>query len=85
LLGTEGVQLEFTEGAIQEIAKIATDVNSRMENIGARRLQTIIERLLEDISFDAPDVEKKITIDEAYVQKQLEDIVKDEDLSRYIL
>ena len=85
LLSTEGVQLEFTEGAIGEIARIAADVNSRMENIGARRLQTIVERLLEDVSFAAPDVEKKITVDEEYVQRQLEDIVKDEDLSRYIL
>ncbi len=85
MLSTEGVELSFTDGAIREIARIAADVNSRMENIGARRLQTIMERLLEDISFDAPDVEKKIKIDESYVQKQLADIVKDEDLSRYIL
>lgn len=85
LLGTEGVELKFTDGAVREIAKIAAEINSRMENIGARRLQTIIERLLEDISFDAPDVAKKIKIDEKYVRKQLEDIVKDEDLSRYIL
>ncbi|HOK53954.1 MAG TPA: ATP-dependent protease ATPase subunit HslU, partial [Armatimonadota bacterium] len=85
LLATEGVDLEFTEGGICEIAKIATEVNSRMENIGARRLQTIMERLLETVSFEAPDVEKKITIDENYVRGQLEDIIKDEDLSRYIL
>jgi len=85
LLETEGVELEFTDGAIAEIARIAAEINNRMENIGARRLQTIIERLLEDISFNAPDVERKITIDEEYVRKQLEDIIKDEDLSRYIL
>ncbi|MBI2844716.1 MAG: ATP-dependent protease ATPase subunit HslU [Armatimonadetes bacterium] len=85
LIATEGVDLEFTEGAVREIASIAAEVNSRMENIGARRLQTIMERLLEDLSFDAPDVEKKIVIDEDYVRRQLEDIVKDEDLSRYIL
>lgn len=85
LLATDGVDLEFTEGAIDEIASIAADVNSRMENIGARRLQTILERLLEEVSFNAPDVEKKITIDEKYVRGQLEDIVKDEDLSRYVL
>jgi ATP-dependent HslUV protease ATP-binding subunit HslU len=85
LLATDGVQLEFTDGAIREIASIAAEVNSRMENIGARRLQTILERLLEDVSFDAPDVEKKITVDEDYVKRQLEDVVKDEDLSKYIL
>ncbi|MEN6371492.1 MAG: ATP-dependent protease ATPase subunit HslU [Armatimonadota bacterium] len=85
LLETEDVELEFTESAITEIARMAAEINSRMENIGARRLQTIIERLLEDISFDAPDVEKKITIDADYVRKQLADIITDEDLSRYIL
>lgn len=85
MMATEGVELEFTEGAIREIAKIAAEVNNRMENIGARRLQTVMERLLENISFEAPDIEKKITIDEAYVREQLEDIVKDEDMSRYIL
>ncbi len=85
MLNTEGVTIRFTDGAVREVARIAADVNSRMENIGARRLQTIMERLLEDISFDAPDVEKQITIDKAYVQKQLADVVKDEDLSRYIL
>lgn len=85
LLSTEGVDIEFTDGAVREIANIATEVNSRMENIGARRLQTILERLLEQVSFDAPDVEKKIVVDENYVRAQLEDIVKDEDLSRYVL
>jgi ATP-dependent HslUV protease ATP-binding subunit HslU len=85
LLATEGVDLNFTDDAIQEIASIAAEINSRMENIGARRLQTIIERLLEDLSFDAPDVAKSVKIDREYVQKQLSDIVKDEDLSKYIL
>jgi len=86
LLETEGIELEFTEGGIDEIAKIAAEVNARMENIGARRLHTIMERLLEDIAFDAPDTsEKRIVIDEAYVRDRLSDIAKDEDLSRYIL
>jgi len=86
LLETEGIELEFTEGGIDEIARIAADVNARMENIGARRLHTVMERLLEDISFDAPDVaDKRVVIDENYVRERLADIVKDEDLSRYIL
>ena len=85
LLMTEGVDVEFTDDAINEIAKIAADVNSRMENIGARRLQTIVEKLLEEVSFAAPDVEKHLKVDEKYVREHLEDIVKDEDLSRYIL
>jgi ATP-dependent HslUV protease ATP-binding subunit HslU len=85
LLATDGADITFTEDAIKEIATIAADVNSRMENIGARRLQTIMERLLEDISFNAPDVEQRITIDAEYVRNQIQDIVKDEDLSRYIL
>lgn len=86
LLAVEGVKVEFTEDGIREIAKIASEVNSSMENIGARRLHTIMERLLEDVSFSAPDVdEKTITIDAAYVRERLADIVKDEDLSRYIL
>lgn len=85
LLATEGVTIEFTDGAITEIARIAADVNARMENIGARRLQTIIERLLEEVSFAAPDVDKKLLVDERYVEDHLSDIVKDEDLSRYIL
>lgn len=85
LMATEGIDIDFTDGAILETARIAAEVNSRMENIGARRLQTIMERLFEEISFNAPDVDKKITIDENYVKSQLQDIVKDEDLSRYIL
>jgi len=86
LLGTENVTLEFTEEAIAEIARVAAEANAQMENIGARRLHTIIERLLDEISFDAPaDTPKSITIDGDYVRKRLDAIVKNEDLSRYIL
>jgi ATP-dependent HslUV protease ATP-binding subunit HslU len=86
LLGTEGITLEFTKEGIEEIAATAVEVNDRTENIGARRLFTIVERLLEDVSFAAQEqVEKKVVIDAAYVQDQLKDIVKDQDLSRYIL
>jgi ATP-dependent HslUV protease ATP-binding subunit HslU len=86
LLGSENVQIEFTNDGIREIAKIAAEVNTSMENIGARRLHTIMERLLEDISFQAPDIEEKhIIIDASYVRERLQDIVKDEDLSRYVL
>jgi ATP-dependent HslUV protease ATP-binding subunit HslU len=86
LLATEGIAMSFTPDAIEEIAGIAAAVNERTENIGARRLYTIMERLLDEISFDAP--EKKgatLTIDAAYVRERLADIVKSEDLSRYIL
>jgi len=86
LLGTEGIALEFTKEGIEEIAATAVEVNNRTENIGARRLFTIVERLLEDVSFAAQElVEKKVIIDAAYVQDHLKDIVKDQDLSRYIL
>ncbi len=86
LLETEGIKLTFTEDAIQEIASFAAQVNEISENIGARRLHTIMEKLLEDISFDGPDLKKKnIKIDAAYVHKQLAGIVKDQDLSKYIL
>ena len=85
LLATEGVDVTFTDDGIAEIANIAAEVNSSMENIGARRLQTIVERLLEDVSFAAPEVSEKITVDAGYVRDKLTDIVKDEDLSRYIL
>ncbi len=86
LLETEDVKLEFTEDAIDEIADIAVTVNEKTENIGARRLHTVIEKLLEDISFDAPEMkDEKIVIDRQYVRKKLSDVVKDEDLSRYIL
>jgi len=86
LLGTEGIDVEFAEDGIAELARVAAEVNRRTENIGARRLHTILERLLEDVSFDASDREEKtIVIDAAYVHQRLDDIVKDEDLTRYIL
>jgi ATP-dependent HslUV protease ATP-binding subunit HslU len=86
LLSTEGVTLRFTEGAIGRIADFAMQVNERTENIGARRLHTVMEKLLDEISFDAPDLEnKEVTIDEAYVERALSEIAKNEDLSRYIL
>jgi ATP-dependent HslUV protease ATP-binding subunit HslU len=86
LLETEGVKLEFTQEALEEVARFAFRVNEGTENIGARRLHTIMERVLDQISFDAPDLkEKNVNIDAAYVEKMLIDIVKDQDLSRYIL
>lgn len=86
LLETEGVEVEFTEEAIHDLAEIAAEVNEKTENIGARRLHTVLEKLLEDISFDAPEIkEKRIVIDSEYVSEKLKDIVKDQDLSRYIL
>jgi ATP-dependent HslUV protease ATP-binding subunit HslU len=86
LLRTEGVTLHFAPDAVDAVADIATRVNDRTENIGARRLYTILERLLEEISFHAPDMPgKELTIDAGYVQARLADVVKDEDLSRYIL
>ncbi|MDA0739246.1 MAG: ATP-dependent protease ATPase subunit HslU [Nitrospirae bacterium] len=86
LLGTEGITLEFTKDGIEEIAATAVEVNDRTENIGARRLFTIVERLLEDVSFQAQELaEKKVVVDAAYVNDHLKDIVKDQDLSRYIL
>jgi len=86
LLETEGVQLEFTREALEEIARFAFRVNEGTENIGARRLHTIMERVLDEISFDAPDKKgEHITVDAQYVSKMLADIVKDQDLSRYIL
>jgi ATP-dependent HslUV protease ATP-binding subunit HslU len=86
LLETEQIELVFTDDAIREIASIATTVNDRMENIGARRLHTVIERVLDEISFDAPHMgAEKVVIDSEYVTKRLKDIVDDADLSRYIL
>jgi ATP-dependent HslUV protease ATP-binding subunit HslU len=86
LLETEDVKLEFSEESINEIAEIAARVNEKTENIGARRLHTVLEKLLEEISFDAPEMKKrKLDIDGPYVREKLGDIVKDEDLSRYIL
>ena len=86
LLGAEDVTLVFTPGAVERIAEFAARVNDVTENIGARRLHTVMERLLDDVSFDAPDLaDKMVTIDEAYVDRMLAGIVKNEDLSRYIL
>jgi ATP-dependent HslUV protease ATP-binding subunit HslU len=86
LLETEGIKLTFSDDALQEVARIAAQVNQSMENIGARRLHTIMEKLLEEISFNGPDLKRKnIKIDAEYVRKQLAEIVKDQDLSKYIL
>ena len=86
LLATENVALDFTEDGIDAIAQIAADVNARVENIGARRLQTIMERVLDEISFTATDrPQEKLTIDGAYVRARVEDLAKDQDLSRFIL
>lgn len=86
LLETEGLQIDFTEDSIDEIADIAEKVNDDAENIGARRLHTVMEKVMEEISFKAPNLRKKnISIDRKYVKKQLEDILEDQDLSRFIL
>lgn len=86
LLATEGLEIEFSEDAITRIAEIAFSVNESTENIGARRLHTLLEKLLEDISFSAPDLtDKKIMIDQDYVDQHLKGLSEDEDLSRYIL
>ncbi|MDR0451659.1 MAG: ATP-dependent protease ATPase subunit HslU [Treponema sp.] len=86
LLGTEGVEIEFQPDAIDRLAALAAEVNSRLENIGARRLHTIMEALLEELSFEAPDIAPaKMPITEAYVNERLADLVTDQDLGRYIL
>src|SRR5579883_1301561 len=86
LMETEGIKLVLTDDALAEVAKLAAQVNESSENIGARRLHTIMEKLLEEISFEGPDLKKKtVKVDANYVRKQLSDIVKDQDLSRYIL
>ena len=86
LMETEGVKLNFTDDAIEALASLAAQVNETNENIGARRLHTILEKVLEEISFEGPDLKKKnVKIDGAYVRKALTDIVQDQDLSRYIL
>jgi ATP-dependent HslUV protease ATP-binding subunit HslU len=86
LMATEGINLEFTPEAIQELAHLATRVNERTENIGARRLHTVMEKLLEDISFHAPDLSRQqISITDQYVRERLANLIEDEDLSRYIL
>ena len=86
LLSTEGVAIQFTDGAIARIADFAAIVNERTENIGARRLHTVMEKLLDDVSYDAPELRNKdVVIDESYVDRMLADIVRNEDLSRYVL
>ena len=86
LLKTEGIDVKFTTDAVEELASIAQVVNEQMENIGARRLHTIMEKVVEDISFQGPELNgKKIKITRKYVQDKLKDIVKDRNLSRYIL
>ena len=86
LLSTENVEIDFTDGAIEKLAALAAEVNSRLENIGARRLHTILETLLEELSFEAPDIAPaKVTITEDYVNEKLSDLVMDQDLGRYIL
>jgi ATP-dependent HslUV protease ATP-binding subunit HslU len=86
LLETEGVHLEFSPDAVDEIARIAAEVNERTENIGARRLHTVLERLLDEVSFTAPEMQgRTVAIDGATVRQRLEPILEDQDLSRYIL
>jgi ATP-dependent HslUV protease ATP-binding subunit HslU len=86
LLATEGVEVNFTGDAVESLADYAADINDRLENIGARRLHTVIEKVVEDISFNAPDLAgAKVTIDRTYVDKCLKDLAGDQDLSKYIL
>jgi len=85
-MATEDLHVEYTEDGIAELAKLAVRVNEQTENIGARRLHTLLERVLEEVSYNAPDSkDKKLIVDAAYVRERLEGISKDEDLSRYIL
>jgi len=86
LLGTEGVVIEFSDDAVRKIAEIAYRINETTENIGARRLYTVMERLLEDLSFEADQkAGETVHIDGAYVASRLEEVAKDEDLARYVL
>ena len=86
LMGTEGVQMSFTPEAVERLAEIAAQVNERQEYIGARRLHTVLERLLDRLSFEAPDRDgQQVTVDRDYVDSHLGELVKDPDLSRYIL
>jgi ATP-dependent HslUV protease ATP-binding subunit HslU len=86
LLGTEGVGIEFADTGIEALARIAAEVNEAVENIGARRLQTVMEKLLEEVSFDAEDRRgETLTVDAAFVEKQLSSIARNADLSRYVL
>jgi ATP-dependent HslUV protease ATP-binding subunit HslU len=86
LLATEGIELQFLAEAVERIAELAMQVNDKTENIGARRLHTVMEKLLDEISFEGPDLaDKSVTIDDAYVRRMLDEIVRNDDLSRYIL
>ena len=86
LMKTEGVDVEFTPDAVDALASYAYDVNQRTQNIGARRLYTIMERMLEELSFEAPDMHMgRVEINAAYVRERLEEVTKDEDLSKFIL
>ena len=86
LLATEAIDLIFQDDAVREIASMASRVNERMENIGARRLHTVMEKLVDEISFEAPDMDtEQVTISKGYVTEKLEEILEDENLSRYIL
>jgi ATP-dependent HslUV protease ATP-binding subunit HslU len=86
LLETEGVEIEFTQDGIEEIARIAEEANTKAENIGARRLHTVMEKLLEELSFNAPEMKgQKVIIDRDYVRSKLERVIEDEDLTKYIL
>ncbi len=85
-MATEGVTIDFTDDAIDALAKVAVDVNSSVENIGARRLQTVLERVLDDVSFTAPDRSgETVTIDAGYVRDRVESLAQNADLSRFIL
>jgi ATP-dependent HslUV protease ATP-binding subunit HslU len=86
LLGTEGVEIKFTDDGIVALAKIAAEVNASIENIGARRLSTVMEKLLEDVSFEAEDRQgTTLTVDAAYVDSQLASVARNTDLSKYVL
>jgi ATP-dependent HslUV protease ATP-binding subunit HslU len=86
LLGTERLEVTFSESGLREVARIATLVNQRTEDIGARRLQTILERVLEEISFNAPDMaDQQVAVDDAFVRERVGDIAEDEELSNFIL
>jgi len=86
LLATEGVTIDFADEALDRVAELAQEVNDQTENIGARRLYTLMERLLEELSFEAPEISgQKINIDVAYVDRQIGDLAGDKDLSRYML
>ena len=85
LIATEGIRIEFSEKSLSRISELAWQVNENTENIGARRLHTVMERLLDDISFNSGENDKRIKITDEYVDQQLQELVKDQDLSRYIL